>query len=179
LKLRLVFEIFKCGCAQNWLKGINLPVDKQEFKGMIEEQIENERNATGLLYDSAKKTDNMVIRLLLYQLGLDSVKHEHMLKTILQLLESPSKEQFKSESEEFRRVVEKHVEIERKMLENFERIVDVTEDNRMRFILQDIISDEKKHHAIIKRVHELVCESEKVRDEKWWDFLFRYSRLTG
>ncbi|MDH5376473.1 MAG: hypothetical protein OEW95_11790 [Candidatus Bathyarchaeota archaeon] len=160
-------------------QGINLSASKQDFKGMIEKQIENERNATRLLYDSAKKTDNMVIRLMLYQLALDSVKHEHLLKATLRLLESPSKEQFKSESEEFRKVIEKHVEIERKMLEDFERIVDVTEDNRMRFILQNIIGDEKKHHAIIKRVHELVCESEKVRDENWWDFLFRYSRLTG
>ncbi|NIR87901.1 hypothetical protein GWO13_10265 [Candidatus Bathyarchaeota archaeon] len=160
-------------------QGIDLPVDKQEFEGMIGEQIENERNATELLYESAKKTENTVIRLLLYQLALDSVKHEYMLKAILQLLESPSKEQFKSESEEFRRAIEKHVEIERKMLEDFERIVDVTEDKRMRFILQNIIGDEKRHHAIVKRVHQLVCESEKVRDEKWWDFLFRYSRLTG
>ena len=156
-----------------------MQVNKQEFERMIEEQIENERNATGILYDSAKKTDNMVIRLMLNQLALESVKHEHMLKAILQLLESPSKEQFESESKGFRKVIEKHVEIERKMLEDFERIVDLTEDYRMRFILQNMISDEKRHHAIIKRVHELVCESEKVRDEKWWDFLFRYSRLTG
>ena len=146
---------------------------------MIEEQIENERKAAGLLHDSLRKTDNRVIRLLLYQLALDSIKHENTLRAILELLESPSKEQFKSESEEFRKVIEEHVEIERKMLEDFERIVDKTEDNRTRFILQDIISDEKRHHAIMKRVHELVCESEKVRDEKWWDFLFRYSRLIG
>ena len=159
-------------------RGINLPVNKHGFKGMIEEQIENERKATGLLYDSAKKTGNTVIRLMFYQLAVDSVKHGHMLNTILQLLESSSKE-FSSESEQFRTVLEKHVEIERKMLEDFERIFDVTEDNRTRFIIQNIIADEKRHHAIVKRVYELVCENEKGRDEKWWDFLFRYSRLAG
>jgi rubrerythrin len=146
---------------------------------MIEEQIENEKKAVELLHGSMKKTNNKVIRLLLYQLVLDSTKHKHMLRVILQLLESPSKEQFRREGEEFRKIIERHVEVERKMLENFERIVDKTDDNRIRFILQDIISDEKRHHAIMKRVHELVCESEKVKDEKWWDFLFRYSRLTG
>ena len=146
---------------------------------MIEEQIENEKKAAKLLYDSAEKTNNRVIQLMLYQLALDSAKHEHMLRAISQLLEFPSKEQFKSENREFRRVIEKHVEIERKMLEDFEKLVDKTEDKRVRFILQDIISDEKKHHAIIKRVHELVCESERVKDAKWWDFLFRYSRLSG
>lgn len=156
-----------------------MPIDKQEFTVMIEKQIENEKKAEKLLHDSLRKIENRVIRLLLYQLALDSTKHENMLRAILQLLESPSKEQFISESEGSRKVIEKHVEIERKMLEDFERIVDKTGDNRIRFLLQDIISDEKRHHAIMKRVHELVCESEKVQDEKWWDFLFRYSRLTG
>ena len=156
-----------------------MPVGKQEFKVMIEERIENEKEAARLLHDSARETNNRVIRLLLYQLALDSIKHENMLRAILQLLESPSKEGFKSEGEEFRKVVEKHVEIEREMLEGFERFVDKTEDNRIRFLLQDMISDEKRHHAIMKRMHELVCESERVQDEKWWDFLFRYSRLIG
>ena len=156
-----------------------MSIDKQEFKMMIEERVENEKEAVRLLHDSINKTNNAVIRLLLYQLALDSTKHEHMLRAILKLLETPSKEQFKWEGEKFRKAIEKHVEIERAMLEGFEKIVDKTEDERVRFILQDIISDEKKHHAIMKRVHELVCEGEKVKDEKWWDFLFRYSRLTS
>lgn len=156
-----------------------MPIDKQEFKSLIENRIENEREAVRLLHDSMEKTDNTVIRLLLYQLALDSTKHEHMLRAILELLEAPSRGQFGSEGEEFRRAIENHVEVEREMLEGFERIVDKTEDKRVRFILQNIISDEKRHHAIMKRAHELVCEDEKVKDEKWWDFLFRYSRLTG
>jgi rubrerythrin len=159
--------------------GNDLPMNKQEFREMIEEQVQNEKKATELLYDSAGKTSNTVIRLMLHQLALDSTKHERMLKIILQLLESSSEEGFKSEDEEFRKVIEKHVEIEREMLRSFEDIVDKTEDKRIRLIIQDIISDEKRHHAIIKRVYELVCESEKVKDEKWWDFLYRYSRLTG
>lgn len=156
-----------------------MAVDKRKFKKMIKEQIENEQTAAKLLSDSAKKTDNTVIQLMLQQLALDSTKHERMLKAVLHLLKSPAKEQFKRESEEFHKVIEKHVEIERKMLEDFENIVDKTEDKRIRLLIQDIISDEKKHHAIIKRVYNLVCESERVNDEKWWDFLFRYSRLTS
>ena len=156
-----------------------MPIETQDLKPMIEEQIENEKKAVRLLQSSMKKTDNAVIQLMLSKLALDSTKHERMLRAILQLLESSPGEQFRYEGEEFRSVIEEHVEIERKMLEDFERIVDKTEDNRIRFILQDIISDEKRHHAIMKRVHELMCEGEKVQDQKWWDFLFRYSRLTG
>jgi len=115
----------------------------------------------------------------LYQLALDSAKHERMLKAILELLSKPSEKELIAEGEDFRKIIEKHVEIERKMLEDFEDIVDKTQDRRIRFIIQEIINDEKRHHAIIKRIYELVCKGEEVKDEKWWDFLFRYSRLRG
>ena len=158
---------------------IILSMDKQEFKRIIEKRIESEKKAMGFLQDSMEKTSNPVIQLLFCQLALDSAKHEKMLKAVSQLLQPPAKEQFRCEGEEFRKTIEKHVEVERGMLEGFEEIVDKTEDRRIRFILQEIISDEKKHHAIMKRLYELVCEDDKVKDEKWWDFLFRYSRLTG
>lgn len=155
-----------------------MSIGKNDFKMMIEERIEDERKVAGMLHDSVKKTENPIIKLLLYQLALDSAKHEHMLRTILHLSESPT-EQFKNEGQEFRKTIENHAELEHEMLEGFEKIVDKTKDKRIRFILQDIISDEKKHHAIMRHVYELVSESEKAQDEKWWDFLYRYSRLSG
>ena len=154
-------------------------MNKQSFRSMIEKRVRNEQEAAKLLYESTKKTNNTVISLFLYQLALDSEKHEHMLKAILSLMDSPSSVLTFGESEEFRKTIQKHQEMEHEMLENFKKIVDLTEDKRVRFILQNIISDEKRHHAIIKRVHQLVSEGDKIKDEKWWDFLYRYSRLTG
>jgi len=154
-------------------------MSKQDFRSIIEERVREEREATKLLHESIKKTDNPVIRLLLHQIALDSMKHKRMLQAVLSFLDSPSSMPSCKESEEFNRIIEKHVEVEREMLGNFEKIVDLAKDKRVRFILEDIISDEKRHHAVIKRIHQLVCEGEKVKDEKWWDFLYRYSRLTG
>lgn len=163
----------------SYLLGDYLSYGTQSFRELIEDQIEKERRATDLLYDSAKKIDNAVIQLLLYQLALDSVKHGHMLKTILKLLDEPSKVELAVGDEEFRKVIEMHVEIEREMLEDFEKIIDETSDKRIRFIIQNIISDEKRHHATVKRLYALLSEGESVKDEKWWDFLFRYSQLTS
>jgi len=154
-------------------------MSKQDFRSIIEERVKEEQEATKLLHESIKKTNNPVIRLLLYQMALDSAKHERMLQAVLSFLDSPSSMPSCKESGEFNKIIEKHIEVEREMLQNFEKIVDMAEDKRVRFILEDIISDEKRHHAVIKRVHQLVCEGEKVKDEKWWDFLYRYSRLTG
>ena len=150
-------------------------MNKQGLKEIVEGQVNNENNAARLLRDSATKTNNVVVQLMLNQLALDSEKHAYMLGVILQLLDS--NEQFQQENEQFLKIIQKHVEIEKKMLEDFERTVDLTEDRRLRFIIQDIIRDEKKHHAVVKRMYQLIFESETIQDEKWWDFLFRYSRL--
>jgi len=156
-----------------------LSLGKQELEAIIEERIRDEVRVTKLLRDSMRETDNVVIRLLLNQMALDSVKHESMLRATLGLLDSPSEEGFRTEGEEFLELIEKHVEIERRMLEEFERVVDRIEDSRIRFMVQNIIGDERRHHSIMKHLHGLVFEAEKIQDEKWWDFLFRYSRLKG
>jgi hypothetical protein len=142
-------------------------------------RIADERKAIKLLHDTIRKTDNPVIRLLLSQLTFDSAKHEYMLKIVLELLKTPPEACIEAEDEAFREVMEQHIKVERAMITGFEQVVDRITDKRIRFILQDIISDEKRHHAITKRVYDLACEGEATGDDAWWDFLFRYSRLSG
>ena len=155
-----------------------MTINELTFKKNIKTRIENEKRAVKLLSDSIKMINNRVIRLLFHQIALESIKHAEMLKTVLYIVESSSKEP-KSESEEFQKTLKMHVEVERKMLRDFEKIVDMTRDKRIRFILQTIISDEKRHHTLMNRLQELVLKGNGVQDEKWWDFLYRYSRLTS
>ena len=148
-----------------------------EFRENITLRIAEEKKANQLLHDTIGKTENVVIKLLLYQLALDSAKHELMLKTVLELLNSPSVVRSAFEDKSFRDVMVQHVSIEEEMINGFEKAVDKVKDKRIKFILQDIISDEKKHHAIVKRIYDLVCAEKVKGDEDWWDFLYRYSHL--
>jgi rubrerythrin len=142
-------------------------------------RIADEKKAIKLLHDSIRKTDNPVIRLLLSQLAFDSAKHEYMLKIVLELLKTSPETGIEAKDADFREVMKTHIKVERAMIKGFEQVVDRIKDRRIRFILQDIISDEKRHHAITKRIYDLACEGEATRDDAWWDFLFRYSRLSG
>jgi rubrerythrin len=116
---------------------------------------------------------------MLIQLSLDSAKHEHMLKAVLKMLAAKSNTDLVRETKYFRSVIQDHVKIEKEMLTGFEKLVDETSDRRIRFLLQEIISDEKRHHAVMKRISALLSSNEEVNDGQWWDFLFRYSRLTS
>jgi rubrerythrin len=107
------------------------------------------------------------------------MKHEMMLKTIKRLLESNSTQVSFGKGEEIKKVLKKHMEIEQRMLREFEKMVDDIDDRSIRFLVQNIISDEKRHHSIFQRLLSLIFESEDIRDEKWWDFLYRVSLLKG
>lgn len=154
-----------------------MPSDR-DLDEYINLRIINERRAIQFLNDSMSKTGNPVIRLLLHQLALDSAKHEQMLNVILELLKDPSSSLSKAEDQNFQETMAQHIKIEQEMTESFEKLIEKISDKRIRFILEDIINDEKRHHSITRHVYELISESQKRREEEWWEFLFRYSTLS-
>jgi rubrerythrin len=154
-----------------------LPSDR-DLDEYINLRIINERRAIQFLNDSMSKTGNPVIRLLLHQLALDSAKHEQMLNVILELLKDPSSSLSKAEDQNFQETMAQHIKIEQEMTESFEKLIEKISDKRIRFILEDIKNDDKTHHSITRHVYELISESQKRREEEWWEFLFRYSTLS-
>lgn len=137
--------------------------------------IKDERNTVSHLGKTIKKTKNNVIKILMQIMLIDSLKHAKTLEITLSILKNPKLES--SEIGEVAQHLKEHIEEEKAMMENFEDMVDKVEDQRIRFLLENIITDEKRHHNIVERIAELVVDSETSEDA-WWDFLYRYSRLT-
>jgi rubrerythrin len=154
-----------------------MPIRAEELEEKIQKSLANEIFNFEVLNKTNLKTSNPVIKLILNQLALDSKKHENILNIILTLIHS-SENAMDEENENFDWTIHQHIKYEDEMLNNYEKLVDETKDKRIRFLLQNIISDEEKHHFLAKRMYELVCKGNQITDEKWWDFLFRYSRLS-
>jgi hypothetical protein len=38
--------------------------------------------------------------------------------------------------------------------------------------LKAILSDEKRHHALLKKVLEILVRGETITDKEWWDVLW-------
>ena len=153
-------------------------MNRNDLSDEIRKQIENEEKAAKKLFESGQKTKNYITSLFFKQIALDSMKHAEMLRTILSLIESFEKRDI-AEKEDFIESLDRHIVMERKMLQDFEDMIELTGDTKIRFMLQNIIADEKRHNKIMKRMHEIVFSDVKDEDERWWDFLYRFSRLTS
>jgi hypothetical protein len=137
--------------------------------------MKDERETVNHLSKTINKTKNNVIKILMQILLIDSLRHEKILEIVLSIPKVSKLES--SEISEVTQHLKEHVEEEKAMMENYENLVDKVEDKRIRFLLENIITDEKRHHNIVERITELVADSE-TSDDAWWDFLYRYSRLT-
>lgn len=150
-------------------------MNDQELEENIQKMIKDERNTVSHLGKTIKKTKNNVIKILMQILLIDSLKHAKTLEITLSILKNPKLES--SEIGEVAQHLKEHIEEEKAMMENFEDMVDKVEDQKIRFLLENIITDEKRHHNIVERIAQLSVDSE-TSDDAWWDFLYRYSRLT-
>lgn len=157
------------------MSGECIQLNHQELEENIKKMIKVERKTVDHLSETINKTKNNVIKILMQMMLIDSLKHAKILEIILSILNTPKLE--RSEIGEVTQHLKEHVEEEKIMMENFEDLVDKVEDQRIRFLLENIITDEKRHHNIVERIAKLVVNSE-TSDDAWWDFLYRYSRLT-
>jgi rubrerythrin len=156
------------------IPGEYITLKHQELEESVQKMIKDERITVNHLGETIKKTKNNVIKILMQIMLIDSLKHAKVLEIILSILKTPKIES--SEISEVSEHLKTHVEEEKFMMENFENMVDKVEDQKIRFLLENIITDEKRHHNIVERIAELVADSE-TSDDEWWDFLYRYSRL--
>jgi rubrerythrin len=71
-----------------------------------------------------------------------------------------------------RDLVARHIAMEERVIARLEEMIPGVESEKVSFILNAIIEDERRHHRVLKRVAELLIKGETVTDEDWWDAAF-------
>ena len=100
---------------------------------------------------------------LLKGLALDSRKHAHMLKAVTELEET---REFISdqEKETLMKELKKHMEAEKKMLEQYRKFISEAKDSRVKSVLEHIAQDEERHHKMLKTFHDHLLAKEYELD---------------
>jgi rubrerythrin len=142
----------------------------EELIKMIREQQKLERKTIDSLSPLVSETKNSVIRLFLNRLVLDSMKHVDILQAAIDLNMGAVVSQI--DKHRMRKGLIEHIENEKLMLKNIENLAAKVEEEKTKFLLQQIADDEKRHHQILKHLLNLVEEIENIRDEDWWSLYY-------
>ncbi|UCE16318.1 MAG: ferritin-like domain-containing protein [Candidatus Bathyarchaeota archaeon] len=144
---------------------------ERELTKFFEEQITLEEEIVRSMNLALRTLTNPVVKGVLKGISLDSIKHAEIYKAAIEVASLPPA----VTEEDFGRLketVKKHVEYEERTLERLNHVIEKTRNEKVKFLLESIASDEKRHHNLLNKIMSIVVRGETITEEDWWDFLW-------
>ncbi len=145
----------------------------------LKNQITVEKEIVASLEKPLARMNNPAVKGVLKGVSLDSIKHAELYMAAVTLLTSSSTALRQEHLDEHRALVEKHIEIESKLIVKLEEMIPKIEDKKVVFLLNSILMDEKRHHEMLKMVLEIIVKGETITEEDWWKLLWENAPFHG
>jgi rubrerythrin len=145
---------------------------KDELVALFKTQIKIEKT----IVDSVKKglieIENPAVKGVLKGISLDSLKHAEMYSSAINLLTSVPQALTEGNLDKQRELVEKHIRLEAEIIQKLNEAIPSIQNEKVKLLLNAILSDEKRHHALLKKVLEILVRGETITDNEWWDVMW-------
>ena len=145
---------------------------KDEFVKLFKDQIKVEKIIVDSVKEGLVDIKNPAVTGVLKGISLDSVKHAEMYSSAINLLTSVPQALTEGNLDQQRELVEKHIRIEAEIVEKLNDVIPSIQNEKVKLLLKAILSDEKRHHALLKKVLEILVRGETITDKEWWDVLW-------
>jgi rubrerythrin len=145
---------------------------KEELIEFIKRQIIIEKEIVQSLNKGLVDIKNPPVKGVLKGISLDSVKHAELYSAAVSLLTNVSQALKQENLDAQRALVEKHIQMEAELIKKLEKIMPTIENNKVQFLLNSILTDERRHHALLKTVLEIIVHGETITEADWWKLLW-------
>ena len=145
---------------------------QEQLVGFIKKQILIEKEIVDSLNKGLLNVNNLPVKGVLRSISLDSVKHAELYSAALTLLTDVSTALKQENLDEQRALVEKHIKLESKLIQKLEEVLPTIENKKAAFLLNAILTDERKHHELLKMVLEIIVHGETITEADWWKLLW-------
>jgi len=139
----------------------------------LKKQMTVEHEIVNSLNESLTNIGNVTVKSVLKGISLDSLKHAEMYDSAIKLLTSVSQALTQENLDEQRKLVEKHIALEAELIERIGKTLPDVENKKVKLLLGAILEDEKRHHALLEQVLEILVRGETITEADWWDVLWK------
>jgi bacterioferritin (cytochrome b1) len=145
----------------------------------LQNQVTVEKEIVASLEAPLRDMKNQMVKGVLKGVSLDSIKHADLYMAAISLLTSTPTALSQEHLDIHRALIEKHIEIESRLIIKLEAMIPKIDDKKVVFLLNAILSDEKRHHEMLKMVLEIVVKGETITEDDWWKLLWEGSPFHG
>ncbi len=146
---------------------------KKQLTVFLKQQIETENKIVKSLNKALKGIENPAVKGVLKGISLDSLKHANMYAAAVELLTSVSQALKQEQLNEQIKLVKEHIRIEAEIIKQISEIIPSVENEKVTLLLNAILSDEKRHHELLKQVLEILVRGETITEDDWWEVLWK------
>jgi len=146
---------------------------KDRLLGFLREQIKIENGIVDSLNKALVEIENPAVKGTLKGISLDSVKHAEMYTSAVSLLTEVPKALTQEHLDKQRELVKKHIEMELRLIKRIGEELPKVKNEKVKLLLTAILSDEKRHHALLKQVLEILVKGETITEEEWFDVMWK------
>jgi rubrerythrin len=143
-----------------------------ELVEFMKRQIIIEKEIVESLNKGITDIRNPPVKGVLKGISLDSVKHAELYSAAISLLTDVSQALTQENLDAQRTLVEKHIQMEAELIKKMEKILPTIENTKVHFLLKSILTDERRHHALLKTVLEIIVHGETITEADWWEMLW-------
>ena len=148
-------------------------VSNDELIGFLKEQIKTENKIVDSLNKSLINIGSPTVKGVLKGISLDSMKHAEMYASAVTLMTNVSQALTQENLDEQRKLVEKHIQMEADLIEKIGNVLPTVENAKVRLLLNAILADEERHHALLKEILKILVQGEAITEADWWDVLWK------
>jgi len=150
-----------------------------ELIDFIKRQINIEKEIVTSLNKGLVDIKNPPVKGVLKGISLDSVKHAELYASALSLLTNVSQALTQENLDAQKALVEKHIQLEADLIGKIENILPKIDNEKVKFLVESILTDEKRHHAMLKTVLDLIVHGETITEADWWELLWENAPFHG
>ena len=145
----------------------------------MKKQILNENEIVKSVANGIKNVNNPPVKAVLKGISLDSVKHAELYASAITLITTTSRALTQENLDEQRELVEKHINLEADLIKKLDLELPTIENKKVAFLLNSILMDERRHHAMLKELLEIIVRGETITEDDWWKLLWEESPFHG
>jgi rubrerythrin len=143
-----------------------------ELVELFKNQIKIEKTIVASVAEGLVEIKNPVVKGVLKGISLDSDKHAEMYASAINLLTSISQALTEDNLNKQRELVEKHINLEAKIINKLKEVIPSIKNKKVKLLLDAILSDEIRHHALLKKVLDIIIGGETITENDWWDVMW-------
>lgn len=144
-------------------------MDNKEKIEFFINQINLEKEIVKAAEESIQNVKNELVKELILAIALDSKKHAGMLNALLSMTSSIQPFIKEEKLDELSENIEKHIKLEAKAIETYKEIIPELENEQEKMIIQNILTDEIRHHTLLQKILKNIKEREALTQEDIWD----------